>query len=92
MTNPFRLLFLSLLLLSGFHFYEKPERAPLFFAMEKEWKEANVDEEVFTIFGLDTLISHSIKLLSNEDGNPRLFFCDLETPVCADGELSLIHI
>ncbi|WP_346750340.1 hypothetical protein [Splendidivirga corallicola] len=60
--------------------------------MNDEWEEVSKDMEVFTVTNKDTLINHNIRLLSTKEGYPRLFFADLETPVCADGECRLAKI
>ena len=87
-----RLAVLAILLFSGLQFYDEPNREPLFFTMDNEWEQAIKDREVLTFQGEDTLTRHSISLLSNTGGNPLLFFSDLETPVCADGECKLANI
>ncbi len=60
--------------------------------MGEEWKLAVSEREVFTFQSPDTLLYHSVSLLSDTTGNPLLFFADLETPVCADGECKLANI
>ncbi|MDN5213437.1 hypothetical protein QQ020_15310 [Fulvivirgaceae bacterium BMA12] len=64
----------------------------MFFTMGEEWKLAIREREVFTFQSQDTLLYHSVSLLSDTTGNPLLFFADLETPVCADGECKLANI
>lgn len=76
----------------GFQFERQPNREPLFFAMDNEWQQAIQDMEIFTLHGSDSLIQHSVSILSNAVGNPLLFFSDLETSVCADGECRLAKI
>ena len=60
--------------------------------MKKEWQEVTHTENKFSFLGLDSVTNHSVQLLSNEQNEPRLFYCDLETAVCADGECRLARI
>ncbi|WP_145957559.1 hypothetical protein [Labilibaculum antarcticum] len=64
--------------------------------MTNEWKDISKDEFIFEFESLDTVyhtqISHQVRLLSNSAGAPRLFFSEIETPVCADGVCQLAHI
>lgn len=68
----------------------------MFFSMTNEWKAISKDEPIFEFESLDTVydtqISHQVRLLSNSMGAPRLFFSEIETPVCADGVCQLAHI
>jgi len=92
MTSHFRLLIFILLITTGFRFYEKNTREPLHFSMKKEWQEITLAENKFSFLGLDSIMNHMVQLLSNELNQPRLFYCDLETAVCADGECRLARI
>jgi hypothetical protein len=92
MTNRFRCLTLVLILASGFQNLKESENEPLYFTMNNEWREVTLDEEKFSFLGLDSLINHSVRLLSETSNEPRLFYCDLETSVCADGECRLASI
>ena len=92
MTNRFRCLTLFLILASGFQNLKESENEPLYFTMNNEWREVTLDEEKFSFLGLDSLINHSVRLLSETSNEPRLFYCDLETSVCADGECRLASI
>ena len=87
-----RLQVLAILFFTGLQFNEKPDRGPLFFTMGDEWRQAVKDIEIFAFEGVDTLVRHHVSLLSNKNGNPLLFFSDLKTPVCADGECKLANI
>jgi hypothetical protein len=60
--------------------------------MKKEWQEVTLTEDKFSFLGLDSVMNHSVLLLSNELNEPKLFYCDLETAVCADGECRLARI
>ncbi|MEO9473992.1 MAG: hypothetical protein ABJG41_00590 [Cyclobacteriaceae bacterium] len=69
----------------------------MFFNMANEWKDIAQDEPVFefAVNSLDTAYStqvNQVRLLSNHDGAPRLFYSDIETAVCADGECKLANI
>ncbi|SIQ98206.1 hypothetical protein [Maribacter ulvicola] len=76
----------------------KSDYNPMFFSMNNEWKEITKDESIFefTVKSLDTIynteIAHTVKLLSNNAGEPKLFFSDIETTVCADGECKIANI
>lgn len=82
----------------GFQDQKNPDYNPMFFSMNDEWKEITKDEVVFqfVVKSLDTLydskIKHQVRLLSNNKGEPRLFFSEIETSVCADGECKLANI
>ncbi|MFT6867853.1 MAG: hypothetical protein ACJA08_002698 [Cyclobacteriaceae bacterium] len=91
MINHFRLLIIFLLT-SGFLFDQKSDREPWYFLMNEEWKEVVFDESVFSFSGLDSLEDHIIRLLSNQNKEPLLFYCDLETAVCADGQCRLARV
>ncbi|MBJ6366997.1 hypothetical protein [Snuella sedimenti] len=66
--------------------------------MTNELKDIAKDEPVFKfeVKSLDTAysaqINHDVRLLSNSNGEPRVFFSDIETSVCADGECKLANI
>jgi len=81
-------LFISL----GFQAQKEPEYNPMFFDMKKEWLEITKDSILFSFKSKDTLIYHNLRLLSNKENNPRLFYADIKTPVCADGECKLANI
>lgn len=82
----------------GFQDQKKTENKPMFFSMNNEWKEITNDEPVFQFIGKpqDTAygdeIKHQLRLLSNQRGEPKLFFSEIETAVCADGECKLANI
>ncbi len=82
----------------GFQNQKNLDYNPMFFSMNDEWKEITKDEPVFqfVVKSLDTLydskIKHQVRLLSNYKGEPRLFFSEIETSVCADGECKLANI
>lgn len=92
MTSHFRLLIFILLIATGFRVYEKNTREPLHFSMKNEWQEVTLTKDKFSFLGLDSVMNHTVQLLSNELNQPRLFYCDLETAVCADGECRLARI
>lgn len=82
----------------GFQDQKKPDYTPMFFSMTNEWKDIAKDEPIFefTVKSLDTIyntqLNHKVRLLSSSSGEPRLFFSDIETSVCADGECKLANI
>lgn len=82
----------------GFQEQNEPDYTPMFFTMTNEWKDIAKDEPIFefTVKSTDTVyntqIKQSVRLLSSSSGEPRLFFSDIETPVCADGECKLANI
>lgn len=80
----------------GFQEKNKPDYSPMFFSMADEWKAIAVDEPIFKFESLDTVyhtqISHQVRLLSDNEGAARLFFSEIETPVCADSVCKLAHI
>ena len=89
-----KIIILILLSTTAFQMLKKPNDVPLFFTMSQEWKEVVKEENIFEFKNVNAedynqVTSHTAKLLSNEKGEPRLFFSDLETPVCADGECKL---
>lgn len=92
---PFVLIFF---LIAGSQSQKEIDYTPMFFSMGNEWENIKKDETVFSFLGnsADTTaniqISHKVRLLSNEAGQPLLFFSELETPVCADGECKLANI
>lgn len=77
---------------------KKVDYTPLFFSMSNEWKNIKKDEPVFnfTVKSLDTTynsqIDYNVRLLSDHKQQPLLFFSDIETSVCADGECKLANI
>jgi hypothetical protein len=77
---------------------KKTDYNPLFFSMTNEWKNIKKDEYVFnfTVKSLDSnydsQIDYNVRLLSNSKQEPLLFFSDIETSVCADGECKLANI
>ncbi|MEQ9289056.1 MAG: hypothetical protein RIG77_19180 [Cyclobacteriaceae bacterium] len=80
-----------LLLLMAFQ-WEKPSEEPMFFEMAEEWKQVVNDDQLIEFSGKDTFEIHQVRLLSDENKRPLLFFSDLETGVCADGECKLANI
>ncbi len=82
----------------GFQEQKKPDYRPMFFSMADEWKDIESDESIFEFSvkssdtSLTTEIEHQVRLLSNSLGEPRLFFSEIETSVCADGECKLANI
>jgi len=82
----------------GFQDQKDQDYNPMFFSMNDEWKEISKDEPVFEFVAksLDSVynseIKHQVRLLSNNKGEPRLFFSEIETAVCADGECKLANI
>lgn len=81
----------------GFRYTTEPNYKPMFFSMSNEWKDIATDELVFEITdsSLDTAytaLNYKVRLLSNSKGEPRLFFSEIETSVCADGECKLANI
>ena len=92
-----KIIILILLSTTAFQMLKKPNDVPLFFTMSQEWKEVVKEENIFEFNNVNAedynqVTSHTAKLLSNEKGEPILFFSDLETPVCADGECKLAII
>ncbi len=90
--------FIIILFIMGFQDQNKPDYKPMFFSMTNEWKDITKDEPIFefVVKSLDTTynaqINHNVRLLSNSKGDPRLFFSEIETSVCADGECKLANI
>ena len=82
--------YLSILILMGFHCWQILYPAghtgndPLHFMMSKEYEAAVKREAIFTFQGKDTLLSHQVFLLSDEEGFPLLYYADILTPVCID--------
>ncbi|QTD38457.1 hypothetical protein JL193_03965 [Polaribacter batillariae] len=70
----------------------------MFFNMNDEWKNIAKEKTIFKflVASLDTTynikIAHDVKLLLDTKDTPKLFFSDIETPVCADGECKLANI
>lgn len=94
-----RLTFIIILCFSmGFQIERESDDTPMFFSMADEWKDIAKDELVFEFAAIpsDTTyaaqINHKVRLLSNTKGAPRLFFSEIETTVCADGECKLANI
>ena len=92
-----QLIFIIILFISmGFQVQREPDYTPMLFSMNNEWKAVSKDELIFEFESLDTVydteINHQMRLLSNSEGAPRLFFSEIETPVCADGVCQLAHI
>lgn len=75
----------------GFQFVENPNQAPLFFSMTDEWRGA-VEKERFVFNGLDSLDQHEFLVLANSNNQPLLYYSDLQTAVCADGECRLASL
>lgn len=65
---------------------------PLFFTMEQEHQQATRRQEVFRFTGKDTLVEHSVFLLSDEQNKPLLFYSDILTPVCIDNICKPMYI
>ncbi|MEO9511854.1 MAG: hypothetical protein ABJN84_08805 [Flavobacteriaceae bacterium] len=84
--------------ITGYKNQKRPEYKPLFFSMANEWQEIAQDKVIFeyTIKSSDSAYAdpniHNVRLLSNNKGQPRLFFSEIETTVCADGECKLANI
>lgn len=82
----------------GFQDKKNPDDKPMFFSMTDEWKDIANDETIFQFVtkSLDTIydseINNKVRLLSNSKGEPRLFYSEIETSVCADGECKLANI
>lgn len=82
----------------GFQNQNIPDTKPMFFIMADEWKDIAKDEVIFEFNGTSSDSSyhsqtnHQVRLLSDRRGAPRLFFSDIETPVCADGSCKLANI
>lgn len=64
----------------------------MFFEMGDEWQQVAYDHQLIEFSGKDTFEIHRVRLLSDQDKRPLLFFSDLETGVCADGECKLANI
>ena len=92
------ILILGLFLITGFHHHTHTNDEPLFFNMGDEWKDIAKDVPVFNfkVKSIDTSytssITHQVRLLSNSKKQPVLFFSDIETAVCADGECKLANL
>lgn len=71
---------------------ESAPNKPMFFAMEDEWEQGVHAQEVLTFFNKDTLLEHQLSLLSNEQGEPLLFYADIVTPVCIDNICKPVHL
>ncbi|MEP5341613.1 MAG: hypothetical protein ABJL44_03450 [Algibacter sp.] len=71
---------------------------PMFFNMENEWQDVVADIPVFKFktaslnSSYDSPVSYQVRLLSNKKREPLLFFADIETTVCADGECKLANL
>lgn len=82
----------------GFQDKIKSDYKPMFFSMNDEWKDIAKDEPVFQfeVKSLDTIfnseINYEVRLLSDSKGAPKLFFSEIETSVCTDGECKLANI
>lgn len=89
---------IMLFVLTGFQEQNISDYNPMFFSMTNEWKDVVKDELVFefSVTSLDTVytaqINYKVRLLSNNKGEPRLFFSEVKTSVCADGECKLANI
>ncbi|MEO9570649.1 MAG: hypothetical protein ABJH82_00925 [Polaribacter sp.] len=92
------ILIFALFLVTGFHHQQPINDEPLFFSMGDEWKDIVKDVPVFNFKAksLDssytTHVAQEVRLLSNSKKQPVLFFSDIETAVCADGECKLANL
>lgn len=71
---------------------EVQDNPPRYFALGEEYKEAVRSQEVYTWQGMDSLLFHRLELLSNEQGEPLLFYSNINTPVCIDGACKPMYI
>ena len=78
------LILLSISCWQAFMFAEMAKNKPLHFAMDKEYEAAAQTQDIFTFQGKDTALLHQVQLLSDENGQPLLFYSDILTPVCID--------
>lgn len=81
--------------ISGFQNQKDPAYNPLFFTMDRAFENIRKDELafVFTVKTIDTTeTKYKVRLLSNKEGEPLLYFADIKTSVCADGMCKLTHI
>lgn len=60
--------------------------------MSLEYQEIVKSKEVLRFSYGDTVQNHAVFLLSDKKDNPKLFYSEIETPVCADGECKLAKI
>ncbi len=79
------------LLFSGFYM-DTPAEEPLFFTMSDEWKQVKHIEPVAEFIGVDTLMTQSLQVMLDQDRWPLLFYSEVQTSVCADGECKLADL
>ncbi|MFY0650764.1 MAG: hypothetical protein JXQ96_01960 [Cyclobacteriaceae bacterium] len=85
--------FSGFLLLSFLGFKSINEKnAPMFFNMGDEWQKATITADSIVFQSMDSLMQHQVNILMNADKEALLYFSDLETTVCADGECRLARI
>ena len=77
--KPKIIILILLLSTMAFQMLKKPNDVPLFFTMSQEWKEVVKEENIFefnqvSVAEYSQVTPHTAKLLSNEKGEPRLFF------------------
>ncbi|AUP78516.1 hypothetical protein [Flavivirga eckloniae] len=97
MIKSLGLIIVIMLFTLGFNLQLKSNTDPLFFTMPEEWKDLAKDSLIFNFsWNVDTIhnpqVFHNVRLLSSTKGEPKLFFSDIETPVCADGECRIASI
>lgn len=61
-----------------------PVVEPIFFEMDEDYLGVAHRQVVFSFPGKDSLVEHTMELLSDGQGQPLFFYADILTPVCID--------
>lgn len=69
-----------------------PNNVPKHLILDVDWESIATSEEVFQFQNRDTLVTHTMNLLRNDDGLPLLYYADILTPVCIDGICKPVYV
>lgn len=65
---------------------------PMFLAVDVSFEEITQAQDLLLWEGRDSSVRHPLSLLSNENGDPQLFYAYIHTPVCIDGVCKPVYI
>ena len=69
-----------------------PINPPKFLDLEVNWASITKSQAVFQFNNPDTFLTHQMRLLTDENDFPLLYYADIITPVCIDGLCKPVYI
>lgn len=69
-----------------------PNNPPKHLGLEVDWQRMAKSEAVFLFKNPDTLLTHQMHLLRDQNDLPLLYYANIQTPVCIDGLCKPLHI